>query len=232
MESLAGSNDGYKFILCIVDVFSKYAWCIPLKNKSATTVLDAVKEVVEKSGRMPEKIWVDQGSEFYNKSFKAWLKQHNIIMYSSFGDSKAVVVERFIRTLRDLLTKKMTEAKTTHWVKILPNVVKYYNHKFHRTIQMSPTEASDPANTLQVFLLHQANKSKKVEKPKFHVGDRVRIARTKGRFEKGSTANWSHEVFTISEVKKTEPITYLLMDENGEVIQGAFYNQELQKTRL
>jgi len=78
MENLASDNDGYKWILCIIDVFSKYAWCVPLKNKTATTVLDAFKKVVNDSERIPAKLWVDQGSEFYNKQFEKWIKEKNI----------------------------------------------------------------------------------------------------------------------------------------------------------
>jgi hypothetical protein len=230
MESLAESNDGYKWILCIVDVFSKYAFCVPLKTKSAQTVLAAMKEVVKKSGRSPEKIWCDRGSEFYNKYFKEWIKSQNITMYSTYGESKSAVVERFIRTLRELLAKKFTASGSTAWVKMLPNVVKYYNHKFHKSIQMSPLAASDPKNAIQVFLLHQSKKEKKGKKPNFHVGDPVRISVTKEKFEKGSTENWSREVFAVYKVLKTNPITYKLLDRHGDVIEGSFYAQELQKT--
>ncbi|HRP37716.1 MAG TPA: transposase family protein, partial [Candidatus Dojkabacteria bacterium] len=94
MENLASDNDGYKWILCIIDVFSKYAWCVPLKNKTATTVLEAFKKVVSDSKRTPSKLWTDKGSEFYNKQFEKWIKEKNIIMYSTYGESKSVVVER------------------------------------------------------------------------------------------------------------------------------------------
>ncbi len=234
METISSQNDGYKFILCIVDVFSKYAWAVPLKNKNSATVLSAVKEVVKESGRSPEKIWVDKGTEFYNKSFKAWASSKDITIYSTFGDSKSVVVERFIRTLRDLLATKFSAAHSQAWVKMLPSIMNFYNHKYHKTIQMSPIEASDPTNSLHVFLIHQAQrgKRKKPKKPKFHVGDRVRISRLKGIFEKGSTDNFSTEIFTVEKVLKTEPITYKLMDGNGESIIGSFYEQEMLKTKV
>ena len=111
MENVSSHNDGYKFILCIIDVFSKFAFGVPLKNKSATTVLNAVKDVIKKSGREPENIWVDKGSEFYNKDFLSWAADHEIKVYSTFGESKSAVVERFIQTLRNLLAKQWT----THW---------------------------------------------------------------------------------------------------------------------
>jgi len=84
-------------------VFSKFAWAIPLKTKKAFEILKAVKDVIKKSGREPEKIWVDKGSEFYNKDFKSWAEENSITIYSTYGESKSVVVERFIRTLKELI---------------------------------------------------------------------------------------------------------------------------------
>lgn len=170
MESVASYNDGYKFILCIVDLFSRFAWCVPLKNKSATTVLNAVKEVIAKSGRSPEKSWSDKGSEFYNKVFLGWAKDHDIVVYSTFGDSKSAVVERFIQTLRELISKKFSETQSREWIKMLPNIVKFYNQKFHKTIQMSPNEASDPDNSLSVFLIHNGKKIKTIKNSKVQSG--------------------------------------------------------------
>lgn len=225
--------DGYKFILCIIDVFSKYVWCVPLKNKMATTVLNAVKDVVKQSDRIPEKIWVDQGSEFYNKEFKAWITSQDIIMYSTFGDSKSAVVERFIRTLRELLAKNLATKNTKDWVKLLPKIVHFYNNKFHKTIEMTPTEASNPKNHLKVFLLLNSDQSeKKTKKPTLRVGDHVRISRIKGTFEKGSAPNFSHEIFKVSEVLNTKPVTYKLVDYHEEPITGSFYEQELLKSKV
>ena len=128
MNSLMKYNDQYRYILCVIDVFSKFAWSIPLKNKTAAYVLDAVKSIVKSSGRAPERIWVDQGSEFYNKDFQKWTKDNNIVMYSTYGESKSAVVERFIRTLKDMMTKEFTEANTRNWVKLLPKVLDMYNN--------------------------------------------------------------------------------------------------------
>src|SRR5690606_13835704 len=146
MESYVEYNDGFKFILCIIDVFSKYAWCVPLKNKTGAMILKAVKDVITESKRSPEFIWCDKGSEFYNKQFQDWAKSKNITIYSTYGESKSVVVERFIRTLRELLAKKFSSTNSRDWVKMLPNTLKFYNNKFHSTIGMSPVEASKPEN--------------------------------------------------------------------------------------
>ena len=155
-------------------------------------------------------------------------------MYSTLGDSKAVVAERFIGTLRGMLAKKFTENQSYNWTKILPSVVKFYNDKYHKTLKMSPREASDDSNSLQIFLQHQSRstKSPKQKRPMFSVGDQVRISRIKGTFEKGSEISWSHEIFTIEAVLDTDPVTYKLKDYDDAPITGSFYAEELQKTKI
>lgn len=232
MESLISYNDGYKYILCIIDVFSKYAWAVPLKNKTAATVLEAIKEVVKKSKRICQKIWVDQGSEFYNKYFQAWIKEHNITMYSTHGDSKSVVVERWIKTLKDIATKYFTEHSTRDWVHNLDKFLKIYNTREHRTIKMTPTEASNPENEDIVISYLYNKEPEKIMKPKFCEGDKVRISRIKDKFDKGYEPNYSYEVFTVSKVLPTQPVTYKLTDYSGELIAGSFYEQEMVKTEV
>jgi hypothetical protein len=233
MESFADQNNGFKWILCIIDVFSKFAWCIPLKNKSADTVLHAFINVVKKSGRSPEKIWVDRGSEFYNKDFLKWTKDNNVVIYSTYGESKSVVVERFIQTLKQMITNYFTETNSRNWVKILPKVVQTYNNREHRSIGMTPTQASDPENEADVFSrLNESPEITKAKKPKFSVGDHVRITRLKQTFEKGYHANFSYEVFTIAKILNTHPVTYKLADYVDDIIDGSFYEQELLKTNV
>ena len=86
MNAFESHNNGYKYILCIIDVFSKFAWSVPLKTKNAETILNATKKIVKESGREPEKIWVDKGSEFYNKHFQKWANDLNIVIYSTYGE--------------------------------------------------------------------------------------------------------------------------------------------------
>lgn len=232
MNAYEEFNDGYKYILCIVDVFSKYAFCVPLKNKNSETVLSAVKKVISDSGREPEKFWVDKGSEFYNNKFKHWLKEKNITIYSTYGESKSAIVERFILSLKELIIPIFTEKNTRNWVKLLPSVVKTYNHRYHKSVGMTPDEASDDKNAATVFIRLSEKREKKLkkQKPKFHVGDYVRISRQKGVFEKGHEYNFSYEVFKIRKVLNTDPITYSLTDYDGDPIEGSFYQNEILKT--
>ena len=123
MDRLADENKGNKFILCIVDVLSKYAWCVPIKNKSAATVLNALKSVIEKSRRKPQKIWVDKGSEFYNKEFKDWAKSNNITIDATDSESKSVIAESFIKTIKSKIQKYSTETNSRNWVDVSPEIV-------------------------------------------------------------------------------------------------------------
>ena len=99
MQSLSKYNKGIKYLLCAIDLFSKYAWVVPIKDKKGTSIVNAFQKIISE-GRKPNKIWVDQGSEFYNNSFKDFLKINNIEMYSTYNEGKSVVAERFIRTLK------------------------------------------------------------------------------------------------------------------------------------
>ena len=209
MNAFESHNDGYKYILCIIDCFTRFAYCVPLKSKTSEVVLAAVKKVIKDSDREPEKIWCDKGSEFYNKDFKRWADEKDIVIYSTYGESKSAVVERFIRTLKELITPIFTETNSRNWVSILPDVMKKYNNRVHSSIDMTPAEASDPKNATKVFLkLHEQKSSKKQKNvPNFHVGDNVRISRQKDVFEKDGY-NFSYEVFKVDKVLDTDPITY------------------------
>jgi len=229
MQEWSKENKGFRYMLNIVDVFSKYSWSIPLKDKTGQTTLDAFKLIVSQSGRIPKYIWVDEGKEFYNKYMNEWLKENNIDRYSTHGEHKSAVVERFNRTLKTNMWKRFTAENTRNWISMLDKLMNDYNNKYHNTIKMTPTEASKKENVVEV-LNNQGFVDRRVDKHKFKVGDRVRISRIKGLFEKGYLPNWSEEVFEIVEVKNTNPYTYILKDSRGDIIAGSFYTEELQKT--
>jgi len=231
MREWEKQNKGYKYMLNVIDVCSKYAWSIPMKNKTGETTLAAFKEIVIKSRRIPKHLWVDQGLEFYNKYITEWLKENNIIRYSTYGEHKSVVVERFNRTLKENMWKRFTAENTRNWIDMLDKLMYEYNNKTHSTIGTTPVKASLKENETKV-LEHIIGKTRPIfeRNPKFKVGDKVRISRTKITFEKGYLPNWSEELYVIENVLKTIPITYKLKDSLGQVIDGSFYQQELQKT--
>ena len=140
MQSMQKFNDGYRYLLVCIDVFSKYAWVVPLKNKTPSLV-DAFKTILS-SRRKPEKIITDQGTEFFNKHFKALLKDEDIELYNTYNETKASVVERLIRTLKTRMWRYFTAKKTMRYIDRLPDLVYWYNHTVHHSIKRKPVDVT------------------------------------------------------------------------------------------
>lgn len=228
MQEWSRVNKGYRYMLNVIDVFSKYAWSIPLKDKRGETTAEAFKQIVSSSGRQPKHLWVDQGKEFYNKNLDDWLKKLDINRYSTFGEHKSAVVERFNRSIKEKMWKRFTAENTRNWIDMIDDLIAEYNNTKHSTVKMTPIEASKKEN--EAFIINSRKYRNLETNRKFEVGDRVRISRIKGVFEKGFLPNWSEAVYKISKVQYTSPITYKLTDSLGEEIEGGFYAEELQKT--
>ena len=222
---------GFKYILTIVDVFSKFGWAIPLKTKTGIEMTETFQKILKESGRVPKKIWSDKGKEYYNKIFLKFLKDHGVELYSVESEIKCSVAERFNGTLKEMMYRKFTELESTKWVKLLPELVDEYNHRVHHTIKMTPIEGSKKKNEEQirreVFSILPS-----VKKPRYKVGDFVRIYKYKNLFEKGYIGRWTKEVFQISKILNTNPVTYLIKDKDDEEIKGGFYEQELLKSEF
>ena len=116
MQLIIKFNKGFRFSLCVIDIYSKYAWVVPLKDKKGVSIVIAFQSVLKTSNRKPNKIWVDQGSEFYNRSMKSWLEKNDIEMYSTYNEGKSVVAERFIRTLKNKIYKHMTSISKNMYI--------------------------------------------------------------------------------------------------------------------
>ena len=182
------------------------------------------KKILKESDRRPNKIWVNKGSEFYNNSFKNWLKDNDTEMYSIHNEGKSVIAERFIRTLKNKIYKYMTSISKNVYIDKLDDIVdEYNNNTYHKTIKIKPIDVKD--NTYINFDKEVNNKD-----PKFKFGDYIRIPKYKNIFTKGYMPNWSEEVFIISKIKNTVLWTYVNNDLNGKEIIGTFYERELQKT--
>ena len=143
MQSLSKFNKGFKYLLCAIDLFSKYAWVIPIRDKKGTSIVNAFKKIISEGQRKLNKIWVDQGSEFYNQSFKDFLKINNIEMYSTYKEGKSVVAERFIRTLENKIFKHMTTISKNVYIDVLNDIVNKYNNTAHKTIKMKAINVTD-----------------------------------------------------------------------------------------
>ena len=143
MQSLSKKNKGIKYLLCAVDLFSKYAFVVTLKDKKEISITNAFKKIIKKSNRKPNEIWVDQGGEFYNHVFKKWLSDNDIIMCSTFNEGKSVVAERFTRTLKNKLYKHMTATGKNVYYDVLDDVVNEYNNTKHSNIKMKPKDVKN-----------------------------------------------------------------------------------------
>ena len=143
MQLISKFGKGFRFLLCVIDIFSKYAWVAPLKDKKGVSICDAFQKILDQSGRKPNKTWVDKESEFYNNSFKKYLKDNDIEMYSIHNEGKSVVAERFIRTLKAKIYKYMTSVSKNVYIDKLDDIVNDYNNAYHRTIKMKPVDVKD-----------------------------------------------------------------------------------------
>ena len=229
MQSLKQYNDGYRYLLVCIDVFSKYAWIVPIKSKTGPALVEAFN-VILSSGRKPHKIMTDQGTEFFNKPFQTLLKNEDIQLFNTFNETKASIVERVIRTFKTKMWRYFTAKKTMRYLNMLPDLVYSYNHSEHRSIGRPPALVNSE-NEDEVFrtLYRDVLDNVQPVKNKFKIGDQVRISKIKRKFEKGYLPNYSKEIFTVSKKVPRNPPVYKLKDYDGEELKGTFYDKELQK---
>ena len=193
MRKYSKWNKGIKYLLTVIDVFSKYGWIVALKDKKTEVLVWHLIAFFEKSKRKPEKLWTDKGSEFISKHFKEFLKKNNITLYHTENEEKSSVVERWNKTMKNQMWKMFSaNNNTVYWDK-LDKLVDDYNNTYHSSIEMTPTEASKKENENKVFAnLYGDLIYLKPKNPKFSIGDKVRLSKYKRRvFDKGYTPNWT-----------------------------------------
>ena len=228
MGKLASYNKGFKYLLTCIDVLSHYPWVVPLKDKTGKNLKEAC-EIIFKLGRQPIRLQTDRGTEFTNRVFPKFRKENNVNFFTTDNDeTKASIVERFNRTLKTKMWKYSTHRETLTYVDVLPDMVESYNHTVHRTIGIPPAEVTWANQTTVSKRLYGRKRPKK--SCKFSPGDRVRLSKTKRTFKKEYLPNWTEELFTVV-VKciETSPPVYLVKDDHGEILEGIFYAEELQK---
>ena len=229
-------NNGYKYIFNVIDCFSKVVWSEPLKTKKGEEVTDAFIKIINKAKKMnhraPHLLHTDKGLEFRNKDLKNVLDQNNIHMYHTESGKKASIVERFNRTLNNRLKIKFEIQRNYNWIDILDEIIYDYNYNtVHRTIGMKPIEVNKQNEQLLKETVFNFDEEIN-EKPKFKIGDRVRLVKTKSTFPNKYGANWSNEIYTITNINQTKPITYNIKDEKGNKVEGRIYKEEIRKTKF
>ena len=229
MQKYSKVNKGYKYIFTNIDIFSKYAWAFPIKSKKISDIKPCFEKIFKQ--RKPRYIWSDQESSFFSKEMLKSFEDHNIKIYHTYSNLKAVIIERFNRSLRELMMKSFVKNNNTVWYDILSELIKKYNNRYHNTIKMKPIDVNKTNEKHIKNTVYNYNITNK--KPKFKINDIVRISLKRRELFDKPTGNikWSEELFRIYKINKSNIITYKLKDMNNEIIKGIFYEKELQLTK-
>ena len=222
-------NRGYKYIFTNIDIFSKYSWSFPLKTKTIKDIKPFFQKIFKE--RKPKYIWSDQESAFFSKEMLKFFEDNNVKIYHTYSNLKAVIIERFNRSLRELMMKSFVINNNTVWYNILTELIKTYNNRYNRTIKMKPIDVnkSNEKYIKKKFYTYGAT----IKKPKYKINDLVRISlKRRELFDKAAgNIKWSEELFKVYKINKSNVITYQLKDMNDEIIKGIFYEKELQLTK-
>lgn len=237
VRQLSEDNDGVNYLLTAIDMFSKFAVIIPMKNKSQKASIKALKKMFETI--KPKTLMTDSGGEFTGGNVKRFLRNENVKHYTPGSDIKCSGVERFNKTIQRKMYHHMTSKGTNRFIDVLPQLISSYNSSSHSRLMMSPNEAERPENDLQVKdMLNQHYLSffekRKNKRAKFKLGETVRVSKIKTPFFRSYKNQSNEELFEIIEVKQNLPIImYKLKSlERLDVIRGAFYGSELTKINL
>ena len=232
VQKLADSNDGVRYLLIVIDVLSRYAWVRPLPKKTGAEVARAFQDIFQE-GREPDRLQTDEGTEFLNSTLTKILKERGIHHFVVYGDTKAQIVERFIRTLKGRMWRYFTAQNTHRYVERLDEFVQGYNAAYHRTIGRSPDSVThDNAQEVWHRLYDEDASPKRPVRYRFQVGDQVRLSVKAETFKKGYTPSWTEEIFVIARRVPGRPPLYKIREWDGDPIEGSFYEPELQRVRV
>ena len=227
VDKLAKENKDVKYLLVAVDCLSRYLRVEPLKSKYATTTADAFKKMIKH--KQPKKVWVDAGTEFKG-SFSTLCQKNDIEVYKTFSEEKSAFAERNIRSLKNLIYKYLEDKWTYSYINQLQSFVPAINSRVNRVTKLAPNKVTKKDVPYLISLIFN-DSSKLVRRPKFYVGDFVRISKADLPFRKGYKQTFTNEVFEIYDIPTTNPPTYSLIDASQEPVKGKFYELELVKVR-
>jgi hypothetical protein len=240
LQEYAEDNDGYKYLLFVMDVFSRYAWVQPLKSKKAPEIVQAFKNILEENGeRYPDRLRTDAATDFTSSTFQNFMKSENIHHFVTHSEKQANYVERLIQTIKRKLFRHIVHHNNPRYIDDLQSLVTSYNQTFHSGIQSEPEKVNKKNQRKLWWQMYwpktppkgQRRKKKKV-KFLFEIGDEVRISFIRSAFQREYSVRWSREVFKVSDrfIRQNQPI-YKLVDWDGDRVEGTFYQKELQKTK-
>ena len=227
-QPLSPYNNGNRYILICIDVLSKFAWAEPMKAKTGKCTTAAFLNILKK-GRSPDRLHTDRGKEFLNSTFQNMLKEHDIHFFNTGSEIKSSIAERMIRTFKEKLHRYFTYKNTLKYVDVLQDFLDSYNNTFHSSIKTKPRLVNHENEQHIWHVLYDKDLIDGDVKFRFHIGDQVRITKSRRAFQKGYEPNFSEEIFTISKRIARSPPVYKLRDYKGDEIDGTFYEAELQK---
>ena len=233
MSNISKHNNGFKYVLVCIDIFSRYAWAQPVKTKHASAIVKAFQNIFA-THKPPMRVRTDRGSEFTSKITETFLKSNDILhMKTQTTEIKASYAERLIKTVKAKIYKFFTYKQTYTYIDNLQEFMNSYNNTYHRSIKMKPSDVTTENQGQLWFtqyvepLLH--SQGRKITH-KYKIGSLVRISHIRGVFAREYNVRWTGELFRVIEVLSKNRIPmYKLKDYNGEDVDGYFYAQEMQE---
>jgi hypothetical protein len=229
MQEFAPQNSNNKYLLTVIDVFSKYAWVKAVKNKTAKEVIFAFNDII-KDGRKPVRLRTDNGREFVNKLLKNFLQTKKILHFTSNNvEIKCAVVERFNRTLKSKMFKYFTFKGTRKYINVIDDLVYAYNRSYHRSIKMSPVNVNENNQSIVFKNLYGVNTLTELKnirsKANLKSKDLVRKQYHLNNFDKSYFPNWPDRIFEVQSVYKgKEKPVYTISDDTPK----RYYPEQLQ----
>ena len=242
LGAYSAENDNYKYLLCVIDVFSRFAWVKPLKTKFAREIIPAFQNILNQ-GRKPKRLRTDAATDFTSNSFQNLMEQSNINHFTTHNEKQANYVERFIQTIKRKILKHIVSTNNKRYIDSLQLFVDSYNGTFHSGIQMEPSSVTAANETKLWWQMYWPRKNEKAVEMgkkvktfkgvrfKIDVGDMVRITYRKEALAREYDTRWSIEIFKVAErfIRQRTPM-YKLNDWSNEPVKGTFYENEIQKT--
>jgi transposase InsO family protein len=236
------NNDGFKYLLVVIDVFTRYLWVRPLKNKFSTTVVKAFQQIFKQNGREPRRLRTDRGSEFTSQHSRQYFSERKISQIFTNNELQANYAERVIQTLKKKIFRYMVDNNTLKYIDVLPKLVESYNNTWHHGIRAIPkkiTKKDEKRLWWQMYWPKSGEKTQRKQKKQkpvkfaFNLKDKVRLSLLRKAFQREYDQRWSGEVFLISYrfVDQGIPL-YKLKDYEGEEMTGTYYQNELQRITL
>lgn len=233
VQALEPFNKGVRYIMTVIDTFTKFSFCRLLKDKTGELVLSNFKSVLEEAKGKPLNLVIDGGAEFRNRIFSSFCSDQNITLINPDSSTHGAYIERFNRTLQSLIYKYMSENETNTYVNVFQDLVRTYNTRKHRMIGTTPFIAETDDNSHKNIRLLMSKYWEKIKRKPvvLAVGDTVRVAKIKNKFSRGYHQRSNEEMFKVYKIstKMPIPLYYLETYDGKEQIKGGFYSFELTK---